>query len=111
MVLFGVESSNQETLDKINKGVKVEDIIPTLKKASEAGLEPHICVIFGHPNETDKDALNTVALTHYLLRKGYAKQPKRLSMMLKKKVEMKIIENMSIKSIKQGGTWTSGLIS
>jgi radical SAM superfamily enzyme YgiQ (UPF0313 family) len=73
MLLYGVESANQVTLDKINKGVKVEDIIPTLKKASEAGLEPHICVIFGHPNETDKDALNTLALTHYLLRKGYAK--------------------------------------
>jgi radical SAM superfamily enzyme YgiQ (UPF0313 family) len=72
MLLFGIESANQATLDKINKGVKVEDIIPTIKKASEAGLEPHICVIFGHPNETDEDAIRTLKLVHYLLRKGYA---------------------------------------
>lgn len=73
MLLFGIESANQKTLDKINKGVKVEDIIPCIKKAAQAGLEPHICVIFGHPNETDKDAINTLKLVHYLLRKGYAK--------------------------------------
>ena len=73
MVLFGVESASQITLDKINKGVKVEDIIPTIKKAAEAGLEPHIAVMFGYPWETDKDAARTLALVHYLLRKGYAK--------------------------------------
>jgi anaerobic magnesium-protoporphyrin IX monomethyl ester cyclase len=73
MVLFGIESANQETLDKINKGVKVEDIIPTIKRASEAGLEPHIAVMFGYPWETDTEALNTLGLVHYLLRKGYAK--------------------------------------
>lgn len=73
MVLFGIESANQETLDKIEKGVKVEDIIPTIKKASEAGLEPHIAVMFGYKWESDQDAERTLALVHYLLRKGYAK--------------------------------------
>lgn len=73
MLLYGIESANQATLDKIQKGVKVEDIIPTIKKASEAGLEPHICVIFGHPNETDNDAINTLKLVHHLLQKGFAK--------------------------------------
>ena len=73
MVLFGVESANQKTLDKINKGVKVEDIIPTIKKANRAGLEPHIAVMFGYPWETDTEALNTLKLVHYLLRKGFAK--------------------------------------
>jgi radical SAM superfamily enzyme YgiQ (UPF0313 family) len=73
MCLFGIESANEITLNKINKGVKVEDIIPTIKKASEAGLEPHIAVIFGYPWETDRDALNTLKLVHYLLRKGFAK--------------------------------------
>jgi radical SAM superfamily enzyme YgiQ (UPF0313 family) len=73
MVLFGVESANQETLDKINKGVKVEDIIPTIKRAAQCGLEPHIAVMFGYTWETDKDAERTLKLVHYLLRKGYAK--------------------------------------
>jgi radical SAM superfamily enzyme YgiQ (UPF0313 family) len=73
MVLFGIESANQKTLDKINKGVKSEDIIPTIKRASECGLEPHIAVMFGHPDEDDEDAERTLKLVHYLLRKGYAK--------------------------------------
>ena len=73
MVLFGVESANQITLDKINKGVKVENIIPTIKKASEAGLAPHVAVMFGYPWETDEEATNTLRLVHYLLRKGFAK--------------------------------------
>ena len=72
MLLFGIESANQFTLDKIKKGVKVEDIIPTIKKASEAGLEPHVAVMFGYPWETDADAIRTLRLVHYLLRKGYA---------------------------------------
>jgi len=73
MVLYGIESANQTTLNRIQKGVRIEEIIPTIKKASKAGLSPHICVIFGHPNETDKDAINTLKLVHYLLRKGFAK--------------------------------------
>ena len=72
MVLFGVESANQSTLDKINKGVKVEDI-KYIKKAAESGLEPHIAVMFGYPWETDSDSINTLRLVHYLLKKGHAK--------------------------------------
>ena len=73
MLLFGIESANQNTLDKINKGVKVDDIIPTIRKAAEAGLEPHISCIFGWEWETEKEALNTLRLVWWLLRKGYAK--------------------------------------
>lgn len=73
MCLFGIESANQKTLDKINKGVKVEDIIPTIKKAAQARLEPHIACMFGYPWETEQEAINTLKIVHYLLRKGYAK--------------------------------------
>jgi len=72
MLLFGVESANQKTLDTINKGAQVEDI-KYIKKAAEAGLENHIACMFGFPNEDYKDALKTLNLVHYLLRKGYAK--------------------------------------
>ena len=73
MILFGVESANQNTLDKINKGVKVDKIVSTVKDACSAGLEPHIAVMFGYPWETEKEELNTLNLVHFLLRKGYAK--------------------------------------
>lgn len=71
MLLFGIESANQETLDKINKGVKVEDIEPTLKRATKSGLSCHGAFMFGYPWETEQDAKRTLQLCHYLLRKGY----------------------------------------
>lgn len=73
MLLFGIESANQYTLDKINKGIKVEDVIPTLKKSTEAGLENHLAFMVGYPWESYRDAENTIRFAHYLLRKGLAK--------------------------------------
>ena len=73
MLLFGVESANQETLDRIGKGVRVDDIIPTIKRAAKEGLEPHIAVMFGYSWENDEQSIATLRLVHYLLRKGYAK--------------------------------------
>ena len=72
MLLFGLESANEETLEKINKGIGVEDVKYVIK-AAKAGLEPHIAVIFGWEWETDADAINTLKLVWWLLRKGYAK--------------------------------------
>ena len=72
MLLFGLESANQKTLDKINKGVKVEDY-KYIVKAAKAGLEPHIAVMFGYPWESDEDAVNTLSIVWWLLKKGYAK--------------------------------------
>jgi radical SAM superfamily enzyme YgiQ (UPF0313 family) len=72
MLLMGVESANQKTLDRINKGTKEEDV-KYIIKAAKAGIEPHVAVMFGYPWETDKEAENTLRLVHYLLRKGYCK--------------------------------------
>lgn len=73
MVLFGVESHNQKTLDKIKKGIKADEIIPTIRRASEAGLEPHIAVMLGYPWEGEYEELKTLDMVKELLRKGYAK--------------------------------------
>lgn len=73
MVLFGIESANQETLDRIQKGTKADEIISTIQSAAEAGLEPHIAVMFGYPSEKDSDSERTLRLVHFLLKKGYAK--------------------------------------
>jgi radical SAM superfamily enzyme YgiQ (UPF0313 family) len=72
MLLFGLESANQHTLDRINKGVKVEDY-KYIIKAAKAGLDCHVAVMFGYPWETDADSIHTIELVHYLLRKGFAK--------------------------------------
>ncbi len=72
MLLFGLESANQRTLDRLNKNLTVDQIKESCKKASKAGLEPHITIMFGHPWETKEDALRTLDLGKYLLKKGYA---------------------------------------
>lgn len=72
LLLFGLESANQKTLDRINKNLKVEDIIEGCKLARSAGLYPHITIMFGYPWEDYNDALNTLKLGRWLLKKGWA---------------------------------------
>lgn len=73
MLLYGIESANQKTLDRIGKGTYAKDIIPVIKRASDAGLEPHLAVMFGQPGESEAEELATVDLVQLLLKKGYAK--------------------------------------
>jgi radical SAM superfamily enzyme YgiQ (UPF0313 family) len=72
LLLFGLESANQNTLDRIRKNLKVEAIIEGCKSATKAGLFPHITVMFGYPWESYEEAENTLRLGEWLLRKGYA---------------------------------------
>lgn len=71
-VLFGLESANQKTLDKINKGEKIEEMVESCKLAKKAGLSPHITIMFGYPWEDMDDIQKTVLLGKELLKKGYA---------------------------------------
>jgi anaerobic magnesium-protoporphyrin IX monomethyl ester cyclase len=72
LLLFGLESANQGTLDRINKNLKVEDITEGCKLTTKAGLFPHITIMFGYPWESYEDALKTLKLGSLLLKKGYA---------------------------------------
>ncbi|OGD62071.1 hypothetical protein A2215_00480 [Candidatus Berkelbacteria bacterium RIFOXYA2_FULL_43_10] len=70
-ILYGLESANQNTLDRINKNLKVEEIEKGVKMAKQGGLEPHITTMMGYPWETLSDAKRTVALSKKLFDKGY----------------------------------------
>ena len=72
LVLFGVESANQATLDRLVKGVKVDEIVSGAQSAAKAGLDVHITLMFGYPWEGRAEIENSVALARHLLRKGYA---------------------------------------
>lgn len=72
LVLFGLESANQKTLDRIDKNVHVAEIIESCRLARQAGLYPHITIMFGYPWETYEEALQTLNLGRWLLKKGYA---------------------------------------
>lgn len=72
LMKLGLESANQKTLDKLDKGSKVHDIINGCKIARSAGLEVHLTIMVGYPWETRNDALKTLELAKKLMREGYA---------------------------------------
>jgi len=72
LLKIGLESGNQETLDRINKGIKVEQIIQACKNAKKYGLTIHLTMIVGYPWETKQDALKTLKLAKFLMQRGYA---------------------------------------
>ena len=72
LVLFGVESANQATLDRFCKALKVEDVEQGAKWASEAGLDVHLTFMFGHAWEGPAEIANTVRLARRLLANGHA---------------------------------------
>lgn len=71
-VLFGLESANQATLDRIVKGEKIEEMIESCRMAKKAGLSPHITIMFGYPWENEEEVANTVCLGRTILKKGWA---------------------------------------
>jgi len=72
-ILVGVESANQETIDKIRKGQESSKVIENMKAMNDAGLEVHLTSMFGYEWESHEDAMRTVHLVHHLLKKGYVK--------------------------------------
>ena len=72
LVLFGVESANQATLDRFVKALKVEDVEKGAEWASKAGLDVHLTFMFGHAWEGPKEMANTVKLARKLLANGHA---------------------------------------
>jgi len=71
-ILYGLESSNQNTLDHILKNTKVEDSRKTLIMAKKAGLQPHLTIMVGYPWETKQDAITTLDEARSLFKDGLA---------------------------------------
>jgi len=72
-ILVGIESANQNTINKIQKGQRADKVIENIKAMSDAGLDPHGTFMCGYPWETPEEEKNTIELCHYLLKKGYLK--------------------------------------
>lgn len=71
-ILYGLESSNQKTLNRIEKRTLVADARKTLTMAKKAGLEPHLTIMIGYPWESKKDAQKTLDEARSLFRDGLA---------------------------------------
>ena len=72
LVLFGVESANQGTLDRFAKALRVEDVEKGAAWAHKAGLDVHLTFMFGHAWEGPEEIANTVRLARKMLAKGWA---------------------------------------
>lgn len=70
-ILFGLESANQNTLDRINKNLRVEQITEGVRLAKKAGLHPHITVMVGYPWEDGEATERTIELAKDLFKKGW----------------------------------------
>ena len=58
-VCFGVESGDQEILNRISKGITLERALDVMKWADELGLYTKVSFSLGHPGETYEQAKKT----------------------------------------------------
>jgi len=72
MVLFGLESASQATLDRTDKNLSVDQIKNSCKEAKDADLEPHLTIMLGYPWEDREDAFKTFELAKFLFQRGHA---------------------------------------
>lgn len=71
-ILYGLESNNQKTLDRIDKNTKVSDAKKTLIMAKKAKLQPHITIMIGYPWETLSQAKSTLKAAKHLFKNNLA---------------------------------------
>ncbi|MBW2989712.1 B12-binding domain-containing radical SAM protein [Candidatus Woesearchaeota archaeon] len=66
MVFFGIESGSQKVLDKLNKGITIEQIKRGVSLCKKAGLETVGYFMIGSPGETEEDAKKTLEMAKKL---------------------------------------------
>ena len=59
-IYFGIESGNQNTLDFIGKGIKLQQAVDSVRKGNEAGLHTLGSFIIGFPDDTVYEVKNTI---------------------------------------------------
>jgi len=72
MILWGLESVHQKTLDLIGKGYKIGSIKKDLIMAKTAGLQSHLTCMFGFPWESYEEAKATYNMVRWLLINDWA---------------------------------------
>jgi radical SAM superfamily enzyme YgiQ (UPF0313 family) len=64
---MGLESARQATLDRLCKGITVQQIWDDCRMISQAGLDIHLTIMVGYPWETRADATRTLEMARELL--------------------------------------------
>ncbi len=60
-LFFGLESGAQETLDHMDKGIRLDEVPQILRNCADAGIHFHLFSIIGFPEETERLAQETFA--------------------------------------------------
>lgn len=68
-IQYGIESANQEVLNKILKGIDVNHAEKIIKKTHELGVIPTTSFMFGHFCETHESAQDTIAFIKKISKK------------------------------------------
>jgi len=63
MLKLGIESGDQDVLDKLEKGIDIETASVVLKNLKHAGIAAYVYLIFGTPAETEAGARKTLEFT------------------------------------------------
>lgn len=71
-ILWGFESANQKTLDRLHKGTDINQIPKDLLIASKLGIWSHLTVMFGYAWETLEEEKRTYDMARWLLLNDYA---------------------------------------
>lgn len=58
-LFFGLESGAQETLDHMDKGIRISDVPMVLQNCRNAGINFHLFSIVGFPEESEESARKT----------------------------------------------------
>ncbi len=72
-LVIGAQSGSDRVLRYLGRGHRVEDAVTAARVTREAGLLPHVDVIFGLPGETPEDQGATLDLAHRLRREARAR--------------------------------------
>jgi anaerobic magnesium-protoporphyrin IX monomethyl ester cyclase len=70
-MLFGLESANQSSLDRLHKLGQADKLEESMRLAKAAGLMPHVTCMVGYPWESKEEAQRTIDLTRRLFDQGY----------------------------------------
>ena len=63
MLQLGIESGDQDVLDELHKGIRLEDASVVLTSLHEAGIGTYVYLLFGTPAENEASARRTLAFT------------------------------------------------
>lgn len=72
-VLLGLEAADNETLDRLKKGYRIENVEQCLGWLTKHGLHPHLTIMVGYYWQSREQLDQTVALVRSLMFRGLAR--------------------------------------